>query len=139
MAGSSHAHHDHAHDDHLDGEEDFHVSYRGYATGFILSVILTAIPFWLVMGKVLPTPKMTGLVILAFAAVQMVVHMIYFLHMNAKSEGGWNMLSLMFTLVLVVITLSGSLWVMYHLNTNMMPHMRPMPGSGSAILPPRTQ
>ena len=71
--------------------------------------------------------------------MQIVVHMIYFLHMNAKSEGGWNMLSLMFTLVLVVITLSGSLWVMYHLNTNMMPHMRPMPGSGSAILPPRTQ
>lgn len=132
------ANHDHAHDDHHE-DDGFHVSFKGYLTGFILSVILTAIPFWLVMGKVLPTPKMTGFVILGFAAVQMVVHMIYFLHMNAKSEGGWNMLSLMFTLVLVVITLSGSLWVMYHLNTNMMPHMRPMPGSGSAILPPRSQ
>jgi len=119
MAGSSHA--QHAHDDHLDGEEDFHVSYKGYATGFILSVILTAIPFWLVMGKVLPTPQMTGLVILAFAAVQMVVHMVYFLHMNAKVEGGWSMLALLFTVVLVVIMLSGSVWVMYHMNTNMMP------------------
>ena len=57
----------------------------------------------------------------AFAAVQIVVHMVYFLHMNAKSEGGWTMLALIFTLVLVVITLSGSLWVMYHLNSNMMP------------------
>ena len=121
MAGSSHAHHDHAHDDHLDGEEDFHVSYRGYATGFILSVILTAIPFRLVMGKVLPTPKMTGLVILAFAAVQMVVHMIYFLHMNAKVEGGWSLLALLFTVALVVIMLAGSVWVMYHMNANMMP------------------
>jgi len=119
MAGSSHA--QHAHDDHLDGEEDFHVSYKGYATGFILSVILTAIPFWLVMGKVLPTPQMTGLVILAFAAVQMVVHMVYFLHMNAKVEGGWSMLALLFTVVLVVIMLSGSVWVMYHMNANMMP------------------
>ena len=119
MAGSSHAHH--AHDDHLDGEEDFHVSYKGYATGFILSVILTAIPFWLVMGKVLPTPQMTGLVILGFAAVQMVVHMVYFLHMNAKVEGGWSMLALLFTVALVVIMLSGSVWVMYHMNANMMP------------------
>jgi cytochrome o ubiquinol oxidase operon protein cyoD len=53
--------------------------------------------------------------------VQIVVHMVYFLHMNAQSEGGWTMLALIFTLVLVVITLSGSLWVMYHLNENMMP------------------
>ena len=65
------------------------------------------------------------LVILAFAAVQIVVHMIYFLHMNARAEGGWTMLALIFTLVLVVITLSGSLWVMYHLNHNMMPGMMP--------------
>jgi cytochrome o ubiquinol oxidase operon protein cyoD len=69
------------------------------------------------------------MVILGFAAVQIVVHMVYFLHMNAKSEGGWTMLALIFTLVLVVITLSGSLWVMYHLNHNMMPahDMRNMP------------
>jgi cytochrome o ubiquinol oxidase subunit IV len=113
---------DHAHDhDHVDGEEDFHVSYKGYATGFILSVILTAIPFWLVMGKVLPSPQVTGFVILGFAAVQMVVHMIYFLHMNTKVEQGWSMLALLFTAALVAIMLAGSVWVMYHMNTNMMP------------------
>jgi cytochrome o ubiquinol oxidase subunit IV len=49
------------------------------------------------------------------------VHMVYFLHMNTKSEHGWSMLALIFTTVLVVIMLAGSLWVMYHLNTNMMP------------------
>ena len=58
---------------------------------------------------------------MGFALVQIVVHMIYFLHMNTKSEGGWTMMALIFTLVIVVITLVGSLWVMYHLNTNMMP------------------
>ena len=116
MADHAHDHHD---DHHADG--DFHVSYKGYATGFILSVILTAIPFWLVMAKVLPTPRMTGLVILGFAAVQMVVHMVYFLHMNAKVEGGWSMLALLFTVALVVIMLAGSVWVMYHMNANMMP------------------
>lgn len=113
--------HDHAHDDHHHEDDGFHVSVKGYATGFILSVILTAIPFWLVMARVLGTPKLTGLVILGFAAVQMVVHMVYFLHMNAKVEGGWSMLALLFTVALVVIMLSGSVWVMYHMNTNMMP------------------
>ncbi|HYP70589.1 MAG TPA: cytochrome o ubiquinol oxidase subunit IV [Variovorax sp.] len=114
------SHHDHHDDDHDSGP---HATFKGYMTGFVLSVILTAIPFWLVMGNVFEKSSTTTMVILAFAAVQIVVHMIYFLHMDAKSEGGWNMLALVFTTVLVVITLSGSLWVMYHLNTNMMPSM----------------
>ena len=98
-----------------------HGTFRSYMTGFVLSVILTAIPFWLVMGDVLNDTLKTGIIIMALAAVQIVVHMIYFLHMSPKSEGGWNLLALLFTVMLVVIALSGSLWVMYHLNHNMMP------------------
>lgn len=98
-----------------------HGSFRGYVTGFVLSVILTAIPFWLVMGNVLGNAVHTTLAIMALAIVQIVVHMVYFLHMNTTSEGGWTILALIFTLTLVVITLTGSIWVMYHLNANMMP------------------
>ncbi|MET0248633.1 MAG: cytochrome o ubiquinol oxidase subunit IV [Sphingobium sp.] len=105
-------HHDETHD---------HGSYGSYMIGFALSVILTAIPFWLVMSEVL-APRTTGFIIVGFAAVQIVVHMIFFLHMNTRSEGGWTFMALIFTLVLVVITLAGSMWVMHHLNTNMMPH-----------------
>ena len=113
--GHQHAHH---HD-----ESGHHGSLRDYVIGFVLSVILTAIPFWLVMNHTIESSRATALVILGFAAVQIVVHMIYFLHMNTKAEGGWSMLALIFTAVLVVILLSGSIWVMYHLNTNMMPAM----------------
>lgn len=119
-----HGDHGHGHDDHHDHDDGAaHGTLKSYVIGFVLSVILTAIPFWLVMGKVIDNQNTTALVILGFAAVQIVVHMIYFLHMNTKSEGGWNMLALIFTIVLVVITLVGSLWVMYHMNTNMMPVM----------------
>jgi cytochrome o ubiquinol oxidase operon protein cyoD len=98
-------------------------------TGFGLSVILTAIPFWLVMSGALGNNQLTGFVVMGFAVVQIVVHMIYFLHMNGRVEGGWTLLALVFTVIVVVITLAGSLWVMYHLNTNMMPvhDMRQMP------------
>ncbi|GAA0847296.1 MAG: cytochrome o ubiquinol oxidase subunit IV [Cupriavidus sp.] len=133
--------HDHGHDHH---EEDIgpHATLGGYLTGFVLSVFLTAVPFWLVLGKVIDKSSTTAIVILLIGAVQIVVHMIYFLHMNAKSEGGWNMLSLMFTLTLVVITLTGSLWVMFHLNSNMMPqmqHTQEAAQSGGTIVPPRTK
>jgi len=115
----------HGHDGHGHDDPASHGSLKGYVTGFVLSVVLTAIPFWLVMGKVFDRPGATATVLLGFAAVQIVVHMVYFLHMNAKSEGGWTLLALIFTLVLVVIALSGSLWVMYHLNENMMPASMP--------------
>jgi cytochrome o ubiquinol oxidase operon protein cyoD len=128
MSASTHEHdhHDHGHGhDHDHDEHAGHGSLKSYTIGFVLSVILTAIPFWLVMNNTFDRPATTAFVILAFAAVQMVVHMVYFLHMNTRVEGGWSMLALVFTLVLVIITLSGSIWVMYHLNTNMMPGMAP--------------
>ena len=138
--------HDNTLGDHADAhghghEEDIgpHATLGGYLTGFVLSVFLTAIPFGLVMGDVFDKTSTTAVVILLLGAVQIVVHMVFFLHMNAHSEGGWNMLSLIFTLVLVVITLTGSLWVMFHLNSNMMPsmqHSETLPGPGG-ITPPK--
>ena len=97
-----------------------HGSLKGYLIGFVLSVILTAVPFWLVMKGALST-QATALTIMALAAVQVVVHMVFFLHMNRRAEGGWSMMALIFTVIVVVIALSGSLWVMYHMNLNMMP------------------
>ena len=116
---AAHGGHGDHHGDHDDGAP--HATVKGYMTGFVLAVILTAIPFWIVMGNWFDKSSTTAFVILAFAAVQIVVHMIYFLHMNARSEHGWSMLALIFTVVVVVITLSGSLWVMYHMNHNMIP------------------
>lgn len=116
---SSHGHHD-AH--HADGHS--HGSFKSYLTGFLLSVVLTAIPFWLVMGDVLANPRYTAFIILGFAVVQIVVHMIFFLHMSPKAEEGWTLLSTVFTIILVVITLAGSFWVIFHLNQNMMPGMQ---------------
>ncbi|WP_296949410.1 cytochrome o ubiquinol oxidase subunit IV [uncultured Massilia sp.] len=123
----SNVHHAHGHDDHHghghhDDEIHAHGSLKDYTIGFILSVILTAIPFWLVMTHQV-APETTKFVILGFAAVQVVVHMVYFLHMNSKSENGWNMMAMILTVILLVIILVGSIWVMYHMNANMMPHI----------------
>jgi cytochrome o ubiquinol oxidase operon protein cyoD len=120
------AHPDHdahgAHDDHGHGHDDGHDhgTYRSYFIGFILSAVLTAIPFALVMTGVLP-PAAAGAAVVGFAVVQIIVQMICFLHMNPRSEGGWNLLALVFTLIILVIVISGSLWVMHHLQVNMMP------------------
>jgi cytochrome o ubiquinol oxidase operon protein cyoD len=124
---------DHGHDGgHGHGHDDGHAhgTLRTYLIGFGLSVVLTAIPFWLVMTGALDSKQATAVSIMVFAVVQVVVHMVFFLHMSARSEGGWTMMALIFTLVVVGIAMSGSVWVMYHLNANMMPtaaEMRQMP------------
>ena len=110
---AAHAHHEE--------HDELHATFGGYMIGFGLSVLLTAVPFWLVISGVIANKQITAALVMAFAVIQIVVHMIYFLHMNTKSQEGWTLLSTVFTIVMVVITLSGSLWVMYHLNTNMMP------------------
>ena len=106
-----------------------HGTLSSYLIGFGLSVVLTAIPFWLVMSGAIDSKAATAIVVMAFAIVQIVVHMIYFLHMNTRSENGWTMMALIFTVIMVVIALTGSLWVMHHLNVNMMPvhNMSQMP------------
>lgn len=112
------AHHN-DHDHH--GEEELHFTKKDYHTGFILSVILTVIPFALVMGGVFEDRATAAFWILGLGAVQMVVHVVYFLHMNRSAQGGWIMLAFIFTLILLSIAVVGSLWVMFHMNENLMP------------------
>ena len=114
-------HHDHH------GDNEIHVSTSGYVTGFILAVILTVIPFWLIMADVIQDRATAAMVLGLFAIVQVVVHMYFFLHMNGKIEGGWTMMSTIFAVVFVAITLAGTLWVMFHMNTNMMPEHKDIP------------
>lgn len=106
-----------------------HGSRKVYLIGFALSALLTAIPFWLVMSGTLHSAVATIIAVVALALVQIVVHTICFLHVNSRVEGGWTLLALIFTGVMIAIVVSGSLWIMYHLNQNMMP-MQPdqMPG-----------
>ncbi|MFC3691234.1 cytochrome o ubiquinol oxidase subunit IV [Chenggangzhangella methanolivorans] len=127
--------HGHGHDDHHHEGGGHHGTMRDYVTGFILSAILTAIPFWLIMGDVFRSPTTAAVVVLLFAVAQIFVHMIYFLHMSPKSEGGWTMLAMIFTVVLVVITLAGSFWVMFHLHANMTPGLHEMNGTTPLVQP----
>jgi cytochrome o ubiquinol oxidase operon protein cyoD len=110
-----HAHHD----------EAGHGTVKSYVIGFILSVILTAIPFGLTMAHMMPAASLIPVVV-AIAVVQILVHLYFFLHMNASSSQMWNNAAFIFTVLIVGILVIGSLWVMYHLNTNMMPGMMPV-------------
>ncbi|NDJ58671.1 cytochrome o ubiquinol oxidase subunit IV [Enterobacteriaceae bacterium 4M9] len=96
-----------------------HGSVKTYMTGFILSIILTVIPFWMVMNGSASHAVILG-VVLVTAVVQILVHLSCFLHMNTKSDEGWNMTAFVFTVLIIAILVVGSIWIMWNLNYNMM-------------------
>ncbi|RZJ46039.1 MAG: cytochrome o ubiquinol oxidase subunit IV [Brevundimonas sp.] len=115
--------HDKDHVVHADGHD--HGSRKSYLIGFLAAVVLTAIPFWLVMSGVLPATA-TAVIVTLLAIAQIVVHTVFFLHVNSRTEGGWTLVALVFTAIIVLIVICGSLWIMFHLHGNMMP-MAPPP------------
>ena len=96
-----------------------HGSVKEYINGLICSVVLTLIPFALVMAEIGSTQFIVT-VIMICAAAQILVQLIYFLHMNTSSKQMWNTSSAVFVAVIVTIILTGSLWIMEHLNHNML-------------------
>lgn len=96
-----------------------HGSVKSYMIGFVLSVILTAIPFGLVMYPSLPK-NLTVLIIVALAAIQVVVHLVYFLHMDGSKEQRSNVTTFLFTVMVIALLVGLSLWIMFSIHTSMM-------------------
>ena len=100
-------------------EEESHGSFGGYLAGFVLAVVLTATSFWLVLHG--GFPRETALIGLGvLAVVQIVVHLVFFLHMNASSSQRWNVTAFAYTVLTVLIIVVGTLWVMHNVGMNMM-------------------
>ena len=102
------------------GEPAGAVTASGYVRGLVLALALTVAPFFLVMQHALEGATKTW-VLVSMALVQVVVHLVYFLHINGSAEQRWNRVALGFAAVLAAIVVGGSVWIMQHLNHNMMP------------------
>ncbi len=96
-----------------------HGSIKEYVIGLILSIVLTLIPFGLVMSGSLAQPLTLGIILLC-AVAQIFVQLVFFLHMNTSSEQMWNTTSAVFILLITIIVVLGSIWIMQHLNHNML-------------------
>ncbi|MDI1288019.1 MAG: cytochrome o ubiquinol oxidase subunit IV [Reyranella sp.] len=91
---------------------------RTYLIGFVLAVVLTAIPFYVVITHALP-PQRTLLLIAGAAILQVLVHLRFFLHLNFTTTPKENLLAIVFTTVLIFIMVGGSFWIMFDLHQRM--------------------
>lgn len=90
-----------------------------YITGYILAIILSVIPFYLVMGTDIHSCISIPLIII-FAMIQVMVHIRFFLNLRYRVDQTWNWIALIYTFLLLCIIMGASVWIMYHLNYNMM-------------------
>lgn len=109
------------------GHQASHGSVKGYTIGFVLSLLLTALAFWIVKYDVVPHGMvLPGIVVLA--VLQLLVQLVFFLHMGTAADQRDNLAIFIFTSVIIAIVVCGSLWVLHNMNANMMHPMDAMPG-----------
>jgi cytochrome o ubiquinol oxidase operon protein cyoD len=115
------AHHMHSGDRAPGIAEDARTAGIGtYTVGLAFALLLTAGSFIASQTHLLWAPGVAaGLVVLAIA--QMGVHLVFFLHIGTGPDHANNVLALAFGLLIVVLVVSGSLWIMANLNANMLP------------------
>ncbi len=92
---------------------------HSYVTGYVLSLLFTYIPYLMVTRHLFGKDS-TIFGIAVFAVIQLCVQVYFFLHLPARVRPFWNFFVLMFTILIISFLVVGSLWIMHHLNMNMM-------------------
>lgn len=90
-----------------------------YVIGFLLAVILTLVAYFMTINHVL-TGMTLVTILMILAAVQLMVQLVFFLHLGRDKSARWNIASFYFMMMVLVIVVLGSLWIMHNLNYNMM-------------------
>jgi cytochrome o ubiquinol oxidase operon protein cyoD len=109
-----------------DDEGDEHVpQFSTYAIGLALAVLLTVASFWAVNTHLIYGPGIP-VALATLAVAQMGIHLVFFLHLTTAPDNINNALALAFGLLIVGLIVFGSVWIMWHMNYNLMAAAHPM-------------
>ncbi len=97
-----------------------HGSVGSYVTGFVLSLIFTAIPYYFVVNNSFPSTTLIP-VILGFGVIQMLIQIFFFLHLGRGPKPFYNIVFFISTVSLILVVVFGSIFIMDHLHYNMAP------------------
>lgn len=96
------------------GSDESHVAHgslKSYVIGFVMSLILTAIPLFVVLNDMLEG-KAATLLLLGSAVLQFVVQLVYFMHLKEEGNPRYNLMALILGLFIVLTIVAGSIWIM---------------------------
>ena len=102
------------------GRDEIAQGIVGYLVGLALATLLTLTSFFLLNSHLVWAPSIP-VAIGVLAIAQMGVHLVFFLHITTGPDNTNNVMALAFGVLIVLLLMVGSLWIMSHLNHNMMP------------------
>ena len=123
--GHDRHHADTAPGDERPGEDGTGEGIRNYLVGFGLAVLLTVVSFLVARTSLVWHPSIP-IALLVLAIAQMGIHLVFFLHLTTGPDATNNVMALAFGVLIVILLIGGSLWIMGHLNHNMLPMDRIM-------------
>lgn len=96
-----------------------HGTFGAYGIGFILSLLLTLTSYILVVGELLSKRALIATIV-GLGILQMIIQLLFFLHLNTEPKPRWNLISFLFMVLVVFCLVGGSLWIMYNLDDRVM-------------------
>jgi cytochrome o ubiquinol oxidase operon protein cyoD len=97
-----------------------HGTIASYILGFILSLIFTLIPYYLVVNHRIGGNALLA-TILAFAVAQLIIQVTFFLHLGRGPKPNWNLFFFVSTVGIIVVVVGGSILIISNLHYNMQP------------------
>jgi cytochrome o ubiquinol oxidase operon protein cyoD len=111
--------------DQTEAGESIRSGVNGYLLGLGLAIALTLASFWVARTHIIYGPGVP-VALVALAIAQMGIHLVFFLHITTSPDNTNNVLALAFGVLIVFVLIFGTVWVMEHMNHNMMPMERMM-------------
>ena len=103
-------------------QKQWHGSFAAYLIGFILSLLLTFLAYYLVAEKLLTTHFFI-FPLLVIGTTQAIIQLLFFLHIGKESQPRWRMLVFVWMITVLLIIVLGTIWIMFNLDSRVMPGM----------------
>jgi len=103
----------------IDSKHNWNSALKPLFIGFIFSIIFV-LSAYLIAEQHLLKGLQLHIALFVAALVQAAIQLIFFMHLLIESKPRWNLLIFLFTVLVMVIVVAGSLWIMYHINYNNM-------------------
>jgi cytochrome o ubiquinol oxidase operon protein cyoD len=106
----------------MDTHHGWNFSHKPQYIGFVMSFVLTVAAYRITINHELSDSLLT-LTIVGFAFLQALIQLVFFLHLGLESKPHWSLVTFLFTVLVILIVIGGSLWIMNNLDYNLMPTM----------------
>lgn len=106
----------------LDSHHGWSVSLKPSFLGFVLSLLLVFSAYQIVVHHHLSGQWLVFTVV-GFAFLQAILQLVFFLHLGLESKPHWNTITFLFTVLVIIIVIGGSLWIMNNLSYDLMMDM----------------